>query len=392
MRKGIMLIAVILFVAAICAVCNAETMVRHDVAGYGISVEIPQDWYYTDRAIQEGDPAAGKTGMTPEQIRENLDSNNFAFMAESLPLGENDSSALSVNLSVWNQDADNYIDYSDAELQELSNQYAEYLATDGYAVVKAECVGNRLKFLKAVLKDNQYHALEIRYLTAHNGVAYGFSCYEYESDLLDKVEPLCDAIVCSLEAEEPDVAGKKDAGQETDGNGAMNRYTVAGLDCSISFPADWLYGDVNVQDDSPVLVPFGITAQEFRNKLNNSGTSFVAATQDLTQMLMMQETETGYPDFDDVPESDLMNVGEGYANASSEQYNIDKVVLYSSGNRFIKVVMTSKQNDMQSLHYLTVKDGKLYTFIMDSDIVDTALNEKTIESVLDTFTAGKTGA
>ena len=58
MRKGIMLIAVILFVAAICAVCNAETMVRHDVAGYGISVEIPQDWYYTDRAIQEGDPAA----------------------------------------------------------------------------------------------------------------------------------------------------------------------------------------------------------------------------------------------------------------------------------------------------------------------------------------------
>lgn len=109
-------------------------------------------------------------------------------------------------------------------------------------------------------------------------------------------------------------------------------------------------------------------------------------------MLMMQETETGYPDFDDVPESDLMNVGEGYANASSEQYNIDKVVLYSSGNRFIKVVMTSKQNDMQSLHYLTVKDGKLYTFIMDSDIVDTALNEKTIESVLDTFTAGKTGA
>ena len=71
MRKGIILIAMVVAVTAICAVCNAETMVRHDVAGYDFSVEIPQDWYYTDRATQEGDPAARKTGMSPEQIREN---------------------------------------------------------------------------------------------------------------------------------------------------------------------------------------------------------------------------------------------------------------------------------------------------------------------------------
>ena len=85
MRKGIVLIGVIISIIAMCVVCNAETMVRHDVAGFDISVEIPEDWYYVDRATEEDDPVINGIRMSLEEIRENFEGNNFAFFAYIIP-------------------------------------------------------------------------------------------------------------------------------------------------------------------------------------------------------------------------------------------------------------------------------------------------------------------
>ena len=82
---------------------------------------------------------------------------------------------------------------------------------------------------------------------------------------------------------------------------AMVNKNIAGTDYSVSIPADWLYGDKSVTNNSSIIKQLSKTARAFVDDLNNSGMLFMAVDKYMVDLLMLSVTEMEGTDYSNKP-------------------------------------------------------------------------------------------
>ena len=145
---------------------------------------------------------------------------------------------------------------------------------------------------------------------------------------------------------------------------------IADTEYSISIPDDWLYGDKNVTDSSPIVKKLGKTARSFVDDLNSSDFLFIAMDKYMVDTLMLSVKETEGEDFSKYSDYDLEILGKEYARSITGEkkgrYILDSVGIYEANARFVKISFSDVFDHYEYWYYFTVKNSKFFLFVLRS--------------------------
>ncbi len=167
------------------------------------------------------------------------------------------------------------------------------------------------------------------------------------------------------------------------------RRTIYGTDYSIALPSEWLYGDYNVKDDAPIVKKLGVDAKTFISLLKMDGTCFLALSDDYTTSLQLAMSDSSQENFSEKTDVELNLLANMYANSFPDDYTVKSTGVVDLNYTYLEVVLYRSADNSNHVDYVTVNNGKIFTFTMECHSSDFDGFEKLLREVLKTFKADK---
>lgn len=165
------------------------------------------------------------------------------------------------------------------------------------------------------------------------------------------------------------------------------RRTIYGTGYSIELPSEWLYGDHDVKDDDPIVKELGVNAKTFTSILNMDRTCFYALSDDRTTSLQLAMSDSSQSDYSGMPDDYLKLLVNVYADSFSDDYVVKSTDVVDLNYKYMEVVLYRSKDNSNHVDFVTVNDGKIFTFTMECHSSDFDGFEKQLREILKTFRA-----
>ena len=181
----------------------------------------------------------------------------------------------------------------------------------------------------------------------------------------------------------------KEYGGTVENTSQTVRRTIYGTGYSIELPSEWLYGDFDVKDDAPLVKQLGINAKTFTGLLQMDGTCFYALSDDHLTSLQLAMSDSSQNNYTEMPVDDLKLLVDMYANALSDDFTVKSTDVVDLNYRYLEVVLYRSSDNSNHVDFVTVNNGKIFTFTMECHSPDFEGFEKQLREILKTFRADK---
>ena len=176
-------------------------------------------------------------------------------------------------------------------------------------------------------------------------------------------------------------------GGAEDNTSQIVRKTIYGTGYSIALPSEWLYRDYDVKDDAPIVKKMGVDAKTFISLLKLDGTCFYALSDDYTTSLQLAMSDSSQNDFSGMSDTDLNMLVNMYANSFSDDYTVKSTGVVDLNYKYLEVVLYRSRDNSNHVDFVTVNNGKIFTFTMECHSSDFDGFEKLLREILKTFRA-----
>ena len=178
-------------------------------------------------------------------------------------------------------------------------------------------------------------------------------------------------------------------GGADDNSSQIVRRTIYGTGYSIALPSEWLYGDFDVKDDAPLLNKMGVDAKTFTSLLKMDGTCFFALSDDYTTSLQLAMSDSSQDNYSEMSDDYLNLLVNMYANSFSDDYTVKSTGVVDLNYKYLEVVLYRSKDNSNHVDFVTVNNGKIFTFTMECHSSDFDGFEKLLREMLKTFKADK---
>ena len=162
----------------------------------------------------------------------------------------------------------------------------------------------------------------------------------------------------------------------------MVEYEVALTDVRISMPESWHYGDRSITEDNFFCSALGVTPDEFISQFLPDDTVMAALDVPSGTYMTLTVTGTNTGDFSGLSDSEILEIGKkGFAWTESEGHTAVSRDVFRQNGTYYR--FAGKDGDLAYYYYVTVQDGKKYSFCFMLDWARTNEEmERTFDSII----------
>ena len=252
MKRTIVLLmaALIILLCAPAGSCAGQIAEYH-IAEVDVQISLPEEWYYSDRAITDDDPFCKVLSKTAAEFKKSyLDDNTYLFAYDF-------GTGTFMNLDVEETKASDYSKMSDAEVKAAGDKEFAWLEKDSdSSISKSVIMLNGTSYYKLISEEK--NDLTIYYYdTVKNGKRYQFVFIVDSENNGPTTEKLYDSIIDTVAL--PGTSGGREAANDTEnpqspGDEGTGRFRFD--DCFMIMRKNYVYtkrGDQNMDQSEKYL-------------------------------------------------------------------------------------------------------------------------------------------